>query len=81
MSPYYQRWCAIKARCPDTLVLCPVGQFWDAYEEDARTIGAALGLRPTMREHVLTVSIPYRAIHTSIARLTGAGYRVAQVND
>lgn len=79
----------MKARHPGALLLFQVGDFYETFEEDARTLASVLGLTLTRRnngkaEDVPMAGFPVRALETYLPRLIEAGYRIAvcdQVED
>ncbi|MCX8112486.1 MAG: DNA mismatch repair protein MutS [Bacteroidia bacterium] len=85
MEQYY----AMKAKYPGTLLLFQVGDFYEAFEEDAQLLASILGLTLTRRnngkaEEVPMAGFPIRAVDTYVRQLIEAGYRVAicdQVED
>lgn len=78
MSQYYK----IKQSYPDTILLFRVGDFFETFEEDAKTASKVLGITLTKRangaaEHVALAGFPHHAIDTYLPKLVRAGYRVA----
>lgn len=85
MTQYYK----IKNENPDTVLLFRVGDFFETFDEDAKTASKVLGITLTKRangkaEHVPLAGFPHHAIDTYLPKLVRAGYRVAiceQVED
>lgn len=78
MSQYFK----IKAENPDTILLFRVGDFFETFEEDAKTASKVLGITLTRRangqaEDVPLAGFPHHAIDTYLPKLVKAGYRVA----
>lgn len=78
MSQYYK----IKKSYPDTILLFRVGDFFETFEEDAKTASKVLGITLTKRangaaEDVPLAGFPHHAIDTYLPKLVRAGYRVA----
>ncbi len=78
MTQYYK----VKQSHPDTILLFRVGDFFETFEEDARTASKVLGITLTKRangaaEHVALAGFPHHAIDTYLPKLVRAGYRVA----
>jgi DNA mismatch repair protein MutS len=78
MAQYYK----IKENYPDTILLFRVGDFFETFEEDAKTASKILGITLTKRangaaEDVPLAGFPHHAIDTYLPKLVRAGYRVA----
>ena len=78
----YRSYLAVKAENPDSLVLYQVGDFFEAYAEDAKIIGEALGLMQTTRAvdintRIPMVGFPQHRLETYLTMLTDRGYDVA----
>ena len=78
MSQYYK----IKEAHPDTILLFRVGDFFETFEEDAKTASKVLGITLTKRgngnaEATPLAGFPYHAIDTYLPKLVRAGFRVA----
>ena len=78
MSQYYK----IKEAHPDTILLFRVGDFFETFEEDAKTAAKVLGITLTKRnngnaEDTPLAGFPHHAIDTYLPKLVRAGFRVA----
>ncbi len=78
MKQYQQ----VKARHPDTLLLFRMGDFFETFEEDARTAARVLGITLTKRGNgaageVPLAGFPHHALDAYLPRLLKAGLRVA----
>ncbi len=78
MAQYYK----IKQAHPDTILLFRVGDFFETFEEDAKTASKVLGITLTKRssgyaEDTPLAGFPHHAIDTYLPKLVRAGYRVA----
>ncbi len=78
MSQYYK----IKEAHPDTILLFRVGDFFETFEEDAKTASKVLGITLTKRnngnaEDTPLAGFPHHAIDTYLPKLVRAGFRVA----
>ncbi len=78
MAQYFK----IKEANPDTILLFRVGDFFETFEEDAKTASKVLGITLTKRangaaSHVALAGFPHHAIDTYLPKLVRAGYRVA----
>ena len=88
-SPIYGQWLRIKARYPDALVIMRIGDFYEAFDEDADTVAEVCDLVLTSR--ILGTdragkksrrSMAGMMVHASeayIQELVDAGHKVAIV--
>jgi DNA mismatch repair protein MutS len=72
----------IKREYPDTILLFRVGDFFETFDEDAKTASKVLGITLTKRangkaENVPLAGFPHHALDTYLPKLVRAGYRVA----
>ena len=77
----------LKAKHPDAILLFRIGDFYEAYDEDATKIGETLGITVTRKfnskdkgsdGHALKLAgFPYHALDTYLPKLIRAGVRVA----
>ncbi len=88
LTPMLRQYFDIKAERPDVVLLMRVGDFYEAYGEDAETIARELEITLTGREltdaRVPMAGVPHHALERYVARLIGKGYKVAvcdQVED
>ena len=82
MREPYRSYLAVKAENPDSLVLYQVGDFFEAYGEDAQKVAEALDLVMTSRaisdsERVPMVGFPQHTLETYMNMLTDRGYDLA----
>lgn len=73
-----------KALHPGMILLFRVGDFYEAFDEDARTVGKAIGLTITSRGEVPMAGFPYHQLEVYLRKLLQCGHRVAiceQVQD
>ena len=78
MAQYYK----VKEANPDTILLFRIGDFFETFDEDAKTASKVLGITLTKRangaaEDVPLAGFPHHAIDTYLPKLVRAGYRVA----
>lgn len=81
LPEFYQAYLEAKADNPNSLVLYQMGDFFEAYAEDALLIGKALDLMQTTRvvDHntrVPMVGFPQNRLETYLTMLTDRGYDV-----
>ena len=71
----------MKAKHPDALLLFRVGNFYEAYRDDASTCSQLLGITLIRRhsdgESYFTAGFPHHALDTFLPKLIRAGKRVA----
>lgn len=81
LTPLYRSYLMIKEKHPDTIVLYQVGDFFEAYNDDAKKIAEALDLMLTSRpigndERAPLVGLPKHALETYINLLNDRGFDV-----
>lgn len=72
-----QQWDACKKQAEDALLLFRLGDFYEAFETDARELARLLGLTLTQRQGIAMAGIPSISCDSYIDRLVAMGYRVA----
>ena len=87
MTPFMKQFNELKAKHPDAILLFRIGDFYEAYDEDATKIGETLGITVTRKfnskdkgsdGHALKLAgFPYHALDTYLPKLIRAGVRVA----
>ena len=82
VTPIRQQYLKIKRRYPQAIVLFRLGDFYETFDEDARTASRELEIVITSREigkgnKVPMAGIPYHAIDNYLAKLINRGYKVA----
>ena len=87
MSPIIKQYNELKEKHPEALLLFRVGDFYEAYDEDAVKAGEILGITVTRKfnskykgndGHALKLAgFPYHALDTYLPKLIRAGMRVA----
>ncbi len=87
-TPLMQQYFRARAEHPGVVLLMRVGDFYEAYGEDAVTIANALNITLTGREdsgqRIAMAGVPHHATERYVARLIRKGFRVAlmdQVED
>src|SRR5258707_12439502 len=87
-TPLMQQYFTARGEHPGVILLMRVGDFYEAYGEDAETIAKALNITLTGREdggtRVSMAGGPHHATERYVARLIRKGFRVAlmdQVED
>lgn len=82
ITPLMAQYSKIKESYPDTILLFRVGDFFETFEEDAKTASKVLGITLTRRSNgaagdVPLAGFPHHAIDAYLPKLVRAGYRVA----
>jgi DNA mismatch repair protein MutS len=81
-TPLMQQYAKVKARYPDTILLFRMGDFFETFEEDAKTTAAVLGITLTKRGNgaageIPLAGFPHHALESYLPKLLKAGHRVA----
>lgn len=77
----HREWCEFKVKHPDAICLFRVGDFYEAYREDAEMASQAIGLVLTRRTYsdgtsIALTGFPHHALDTYLSKLLRAGLRV-----
>ncbi len=81
-TPLMTQFFKIKDQHPDTILLFRVGDFFETFDEDAKTASKVLGITLTKRANgkageVPLAGFPHHAIDSYLPKLVRAGFRVA----
>lgn len=81
-TPARRQYLDIKAQHQDAILLYQIGDFFETFDDDARTAARELQIALTGRlygpgEHVPLAGVPIHALDTYAARLVARGYKVA----
>lgn len=85
LTPVMQQYVSMKEENPDALLMFRLGDFYEAFFDDAKIISQNLGLVLTQRgtdgdgENIPMCGIPWHAADNYFGRLVRAGFRVALV--
>jgi len=82
ITPIRQQYLKIKKQYPQAIVLFRLGDFYETFDEDAKTTSRELEIVLTSREmgkgnKVPMAGIPFHAIENYLAKLINRGYKVA----
>ena|SRR5690349_15080858 len=81
MNTLIEQYKAIKAKYPDAILLFRVGDYYEVFNEDAKTVSEILGLQlktSDSGEDISTAtSLPYFSLDSHLRKLVKAGYKVA----
>ncbi|MDA8188359.1 MAG: DNA mismatch repair protein MutS [Dehalococcoidales bacterium] len=89
MTPIRQQYLALKRKYPDAILLFRLGDFYEAFDDDAKAVSSELEIVLTSREmgkgqRVPLAGIPYHSLEGHLTKLVNRGYKVAiceQVSD
>ncbi len=88
LSPMMKQYQDAKAACPDALLLFRMGDFYELFHEDAKTVARVLNLALTSRDKgenaTPMAGFPHHQLESYLGKLIAAGYRAAicdQVED
>ncbi|MGY8879504.1 MAG: DNA mismatch repair protein MutS [Dehalococcoidia bacterium] len=82
LSPGRRQFLEFKTAYPDSLLLIRMGDFYEAFDEDARTLSKVLGITLTARESgaggkAPLAGIPHHALDNHLGTLVAAGLKIA----
>ena len=79
LSPVMKQYRDLKEQHPDAVLLFRIGDFYEAYEEDAETAADILGIVITTRntDGTKMAGFPHHALDTYLPKLVRAGKRIA----
>jgi DNA mismatch repair protein MutS len=92
LKDWYKQYRALKASCPDAVLLYRMGDFYETFDDDAKLVADLLGVTLTSKDHATLkgskdkkrdqrrcpmAGMPYHAVERYVGQLVGAGYRVA----
>ena len=80
MKTILEQYKELKEKHPDAVILFRCGDFYETYQEDAKTASKVLGITLTRRssgEREYMAGFPYPALDTYLTKLIRAGLRVA----
>lgn len=85
LTPARRQYLQIKAQYPDAIVLFRLGDFYETFDDDAKTVAQVCDIVLTSRpighnERAPLAGVPYHAVETYIAKLIGAGHKIVIVD-
>ncbi|MHC5156429.1 MAG: MutS N-terminal domain-containing protein, partial [Planctomycetota bacterium] len=89
LTPAMKQFHHFKQKYPDAVLFFRMGDFYETFHEDARTVSRVLGLVLTSRSKsggnpIPLAGLPYHAVDGYLKKMLQAGYKVAvceQVED
>ena len=84
-TPARKQYLQIKAQYPDTIVFFRLGDFYECFDDDAKTVAEVCDIvltsRPVGRgQRVPLAGVPYHSVDGYVAKLINAGLKVAIVD-
>ncbi len=81
-TPIRRQYLSIKKQYPDAIVFFRLGDFYETFDEDAKTIAKTLNIVLTARkvaknQRVPMAGVPHHAAENYVAKLIKAGFKVA----
>lgn len=77
LSPMMAQWYACKKKAKDALLLFRLGDFYEAFHDDAILLSEAVDVTLTQRQGVPMSGVPAHAAESYIEKLVGKGFLVA----
>lgn len=76
-TPMWRQWHSCKQAAPDCLLLFRLGDFYEAFHEDASTLADVLEIVLTHRQGIAMAGVPCSQLESILDRLVAAGHKVA----
>ncbi len=77
ITPMMKQYLDIKDKYKDSILLFRLGDFYEAFFDDALTVSKILNIVLTKRQDAPMAGIPYHALDNYLKKLVDAGYKVA----
>ncbi len=77
LTPMMEQWHACKQAAKDAVLLFRMGDFYEAFHEDAEILADVLDLTLTKRQGTPMAGVPWHTCEIYIERLVNKGFRVA----
>ena len=82
LTPMMRQYLAFKRRYPGTILMFHIGDFYEMFFEDAKTVSEALELTLTGKscgpgDRAAMCGVPVQTVDTYVARLIDRGFRVS----
>jgi hypothetical protein len=74
---FQEQYRALKAEHHDAVLLVRMGDFYEAFSDDAETLARVLGLSRQVRSNMVMAGFPYHMLWAYRSKLTSMGYKVA----
>ena len=77
LTPMMRQYKEIKDKYLDSILLFRMGDFYEAFFEDAKKLSQILNITLTKRANVPMAGVPHHAIHGYLSRLVKSGVKIA----
>ncbi len=77
LTPMMKQYLEIKEKYKDSVLLFRLGDFYEAFFDDALTVSKVLSIVLTKRQDAPMAGIPYHALDNYLKKLVDSGYKVA----
>lgn len=77
VTPMMSQWQSCKAQAKEALLLFRLGDFYEAFYEDAQVISKEIGLTLTSRQGTPMCGVPFHTAESYIDKLIGKGFKIA----
>ncbi len=77
VTPMMAQWHACKEECGDALLFFRLGDFYEAFHEDAEKISKAVNVTLTARQGTAMCGVPYHTAEVYIDKLVAKGFKIA----
>ena len=74
---FFEQHAKLKSQYPGAILLMRVGDFYEAFDDDADTLARVLSLARTTRGQRRMAGFPHMQLDRFLTALVGAGFRVA----
>ena len=81
MTPMQRQYRALKEKYPNEVVLIRLGDFYEAFWEDAEKLSKDARVTLTKRQDVPMAGVPYHSVDSYVAKMEAAGHKVKLVED
>ena len=79
--PLMKQWREFKEKYPEAVTLFRCGDFYETYEDDARTVAQVCGITLTRKNDNDMAGFPHHALDTYLPKLVRAGHRICIVDE
>ncbi|MDW8140503.1 DNA mismatch repair protein MutS [Pseudothermotoga sp.] len=77
LTPMMEQYMQIKSKYKDAILLFRLGDFYEAFFDDAKIVSEKLDIVLTQRQGAPMAGVPYHALNSYLKRLVQLGYKVA----
>lgn len=77
LTPMMEQYMKIKSKYKDAILLFRLGDFYEAFFDDAKIVSEKLDIVLTQRQGAPMAGVPYHALNSYLKRLVQLGYKVA----